>query len=303
MSLGGSEYPLRYGPYTAVVTEVGGGLRLLRHRERDLVLAYRADQVRPRYRGALLAPWPNRVVDGRYRFGGTDHQLALTEPGRRHALHGLVTFERFEPLRSEEDAVTLVHRLVPRPGYPFRVDVTVGYRLDDRGLTTSVHAHNLGDTPAPYGVGAHPYLLAGPGRLDDWVLALPAQRVLQVTPDRLVPTGLVDVAGTLLDFRTPRRVGTVEADHAFTGLVPAPDGLVRVGLTGPDGGGVECRWNPEALPWVQVHTADLPPPAESRAGLAVEPMTCAPDAFNSGRGLVVLEPGHGHTAAWTIAAM
>lgn len=303
MSLGGAEYTIRHGDDTAVVTQVGGGLRMLRHGERDLVVPYAADHVRPRYRGAVLAPWPNRVVDGRYRFHGTEHQLALTEPERGHALHGLVSFERFEPGRADGSAVSLVHRLVPRPGYPFDVVVTVDHRLDDRGLTTSVRADNHGDTPAPYGVGTHPYLLGGSGRLDDWTLSLPAGQLLQVTADRLVPTDVTDVAGTALDFRAPRRIGAVEADHAFTGLRADADGLVRVRLLDAGGAGVECRWDPRVLPWVQVHTADLPAPEASRVGLAVEPMTCAPDAFNSGRGLVVLEPGHSHTAAWTIAAV
>ncbi|HWU31187.1 MAG TPA: galactose mutarotase, partial [Microbacterium sp.] len=56
-------------------------------------------------------------------------------------------------------------------------------------------------------------------------------------------------------------------------------------------------------PWVQVHTADLPDPAASRRGLAVEPMTCPPDAFNSGTDLIVLEPGAAHTAGWSIRAL
>jgi aldose 1-epimerase len=54
---------------------------------------------------------------------------------------------------------------------------------------------------------------------------------------------------------------------------------------------------------VQVHTGDRPEPADHRRGLAVEPMTCPPDAFTSGVDLVHLGPGESHEASWSIAAI
>lgn len=299
MSLGGNDYRLEYGDYTADVTTIGGGLRALRHRGRDLVVPYAVGEVRPNYRGALLAPWPNRVVDGRYRFGGVDYQLPINEVERHHALHGLVSWQRFDLVEQRSDAVRLSHRSVPVPGYPFELDLAVEYRLDERGLRCSVHATNVGRREAPFGVAPHPYLRGGDGRVDDWTLQVPAGELLEVTEDRLVPITLAPVDGTNLDFRAPRRIASTEADHAFTALIPDPDGLVRVRLrTGDDG--VTCEWDPAVLPWVQIHTADLPDPALSRIGLAVEPMSCPPDAFNSGTDLVRLEPGATHTAWWAI---
>jgi aldose 1-epimerase len=299
MSRGGRQVELRRGDLLASVTEVGAGLRLLRHGTRDLVLGYAEDVVRPKFRGALLAPWPNRVVDGRYELAGTAYQLDLTEPERLHALHGLVAWERFAVVDEASDAVTLRHAIVPRPGYPFELEVSATYALDDDGMTCTVSARNTGDDPAPYGTGPHPYLVAGPGRVDAWKLTLPASTVLEVTGERLLPGGLAEVAGGPFDFRDGRTIGTTELDHAFTGLVPDREGRVRVSLLDEEGG-VEVVWDPTVLPWVQVHTADLPDPAVSRLGLAVEPMTCPPDAFNSGTDLVVLEPGEGHTASWRI---
>lgn len=303
MSLGGDEYVLERGDYTAVLTEVGGGLRVLRHGGRDVVRSYAAQEVRPRYRGALLAPWPNRVVDGRYSFGGTPYQLDLSEPGRGHAIHGLVAWARFDLLDSDASSVVLGHPIVPRPGYPFCVAVTAHYSLGDDGLTTTVTARNVGDEPAPYGTGPHPYLQGGTGRVDGWSLEVPAASFQEVTPERYLPRGLAPVSGTDFDFREPRRVGATEVDHAFTDLRPDGDGRVRARVVGDDGRGAECEWDPALLPWVQVHTADLPDPAESRRGLALEPMTCPPDAFNSGTDLVVLEPGGEHQVAWTLRAV
>ncbi len=302
MSRGGAEYLLTAGDYTAVITQVGAGVRVLRHDERDLVIGYGAEQVRPLFRGALLAPWPNRVVDGRYQFDGTSHQLDITEPARGHALHGLVPWERFDLLDRDDASIRLGHRVVPRTGWPFELELSVAYDLGADGLGCSVSARNIGGSPAPYGVGPHPYLLAGPGRVDDWTLDLPAGQVLAVTEDRLVPTGLEPVDDGPFDFRGGRRIAATEIDHAFTRLEPDASGSVRVTVRSDDGAGVACAWDPGVLPWVQVHTADLPDPQESRRGLAVEPMTCPPDAYNSGTDLVRLEPGDEHVASWTISA-
>ncbi|MDN4175459.1 aldose 1-epimerase family protein [Nocardioides sp. SOB77] len=304
MSRGGDEHLLEHGGYTAVATEVGGGLRRVCHGGRDLVRPYDADEVRPRFRGSVLLPWPNRVADGRYRFGGEDHQLALTEPERGNALHGLVCWVRFSVVERDRSSVTLGHRLVPQQGYPFDLDVTVRHALDDDGLTTTVTTRNVGTDPAPYGVAPHPYLVAGPGPVDDWTLRLPVAEVLEVTPDRLLPLDRSPVAGTDRDFRTARVVGTTELDHAFTGVVPDEDGRARVVLHDAAGLGVTCTWDPAVLPWIQVHTGDLPlEPGNHRRGLAVEPMSCPPDAFNGGEDLVVLPPGGSHTASWTIGAL
>jgi aldose 1-epimerase len=303
MSIGGREHELRDGSYSAVVTEVGGGLRTLRHGSVDLVRPYGAEEVRPRYSGVLLAPWPNRVANGTYDFDGETHQLPLTEPERGNALHGLVLWDRFEVRDRTASSVTLVDALVPRTGYPFEVEVSVTYSLEGgEGLRTTVAARNTGGRPAPWGTAGHPYLQAGTDLVDDCDLTVPAAEVLQVTEDRLLPLDVTSVDGSELDFRSATRIGTTFVDHAYTGLLAGHDGLARVLLTSPDAG-VECAWDPAVLPWVQVHTADTPEARTNRTGLAVEPMTCAPDAFNSGRDLVVLAPGEVHTASWTVRAL
>jgi aldose 1-epimerase len=303
VSYGGAEYVLKDGGYTAVITQVGAGIRLLRDEGRDLVLPYPVGDVRPRFRGGLVAPWPNRIADGRYTFDGREHQLSINEPERQTALHGLISWVRFAVVRQDTATVTLTHQLVPSPGYPFPIDLTVTYAVAADGLHCTVLARNTGDAPAPYGTAPHPYLYGGQGHVDDWTLQLPATEVLEVTPDRLLPLQRVPVHETDMDFREGRPLRHIEIDHAFTRLVPDSDGMVRVRVTSKASTGVECEWDPAVLPWVQVHTADLPLAEESRLGLAVEPMTCPPDAFNSGEDLVVLAPGEEHKAFWTIRAV
>lgn len=298
----GEQWPLAAAGYTATITEVGATLRELSYDGRPLVAGFGADQIRPVYRGAVLAPWPNRIADGTYEFDGVRHQLALTEPARSNALHGLVAWVPWNLVDHSPHRVVLGHRLFPQDGYPFRLDLRVAYELSDAGLTVELEATNVGDAAAPYGCAPHPYLVAGPGRVDDWTLELPAAEYLEVTPDRLLPVKVSSVEGTPFDFRTPRTIGTTFIDHAFTRIAFEADGKAHARLRCGDGTGVEMTWD-ETCPWVQVHTADRPEPDLHRSGLAVEPMTCPPDAFNSGTDLVVLQPGEHHTARWVIAAL
>ncbi len=307
--LSGQQYELSAAGYVAVIASVGASLRRLRHDGRDLVVGFEADQVRPFFRGATLAPWPNRVVDGRYaNLDGTDLQLALTEPARGHALHGLVGWHDFAATELGPDRVTLVAHLPAQDGYPHPISVEVAFVLAEDGLTTTVTGTNLGRSRAPWGTASHPYLVAGPGRVDDWTLELPAGQVLTVTQDRLIPLDLVDVADHetgIFDFRTARPIADTFVDHAFTRLARDDAGRAAVTVRADDAGvrmsfGAECGW-------VQIHTADQPDASISRLGLAVEPMTCAPDAYNApgdaSRGLILLGAGAAHSASWTIAAV
>jgi aldose 1-epimerase len=302
LPLSGLQFTIDHGGYSATIASVGASLRVLTWQGRDLVVPFDADEVRPGYRGAVLAPWPNRVVDGTYTFDGVDYQLPLTEPSRSHALHGLVGWADWTLEARTADSVTLRTTIVPSDGYPHRVDVRTEYTLGADGLTTTVTALNLGASTAPYGTGPHPYLVAGPGTVDDWTLQFPAASYLTVTPDRLSPVATVPVdTYPTFDFRAPHPVGDTFIDHAFTDIARNSGGSASVVVSSPAGTGVRMSFGPE-LPWLQVHTADRPAPELSRIGLAVEPMTCPPDAFSTGEDLVRLAPGAEHSASWTIAA-
>ncbi|GAA1447071.1 aldose 1-epimerase family protein [Leifsonia poae] len=302
--ISGTHYGLSAGDYHATIASVGATLRTLEFKGRPLVVPFDADEVRPAFRGATLAPWPNRVADGRYTFNGVEQQLPLTEPARGNALHGLAAWLDFEVVDRSASSVTLEATIEAQAGYPHRVDVDVTFTLDEEGLHTAVTATNSGTDAAPWGTAPHPYLVAGPGRVDDWALHLPASTVLTVTEDRLLPVGNADVQtenGGAFDFRTPHLIGDLFIDHAFTDLERDDAGITTVTVRAADGSGTAMTWD-TACPWVQIHTADNPASDAHRAGLAVEPMTCPPDAFNSGIDLIVLEPGATSTASWVIRA-
>ena len=296
----GTALTITLGSARATIASVGASLARYEANGRDLVVPFDPAHIRPDYRGATLAPWPNRIPDGSYFFG-EEQQLPLTEPGRGHALHGLASWLEWTPTVHAASALTLSAHIVPQPGYPWRLALTTEYRLTEAGLTQTVTARNLSDTPAPFGTAPHPYLVAPTGRLHTWTLELPAASVL-LTDDRLAPRAMAQVThdATRFDFRSPRQIGATELDHAFTELTRDAAGIAAVRVTDADGRGAEMRFD-ERCNWVQIHTADQPLRERNRLGLAVEPMTCPPAAFQTGEDLITLMPGETTSAAWTIA--
>jgi aldose 1-epimerase len=300
--LTGQQYEIQAGDYAATVTALGATLRTLRHRGRDLVTTFDPDELPPHGSGQLLTPWPNRVDHGTYAFEGATHQLALSEPKLDNAIHGLTRFALFDLIDHGPGEVTLRSQAHGAQGYPFAVQVDATYSLDATGgLTVSVTATNEGSHPAPWGTAAHPYLTVATPLIDDSELTLPACQWLPVD-DRLIPTGSPrDVAGTELDFRAPRKLATTVMDTAFTRLTRDDDGLAWVHVQGGDAH--TGMWMDASYGWLQVFTSDPLEPERRRAAIAVEPMTCPPNAFATGIDRIRLAPGDSVTHRWGIRSL
>ncbi|MGH3793553.1 MAG: aldose 1-epimerase family protein [Pseudonocardiaceae bacterium] len=287
----GQQFALRHADQEVVVTEVGGGLRSYTAGGRAVLDGYGVDEMCTAGRGQILIPWPNRVDGGHYRFGGSELVLPLTEPEAGNAIHGLTRWANWEPVEHGRSTLRLRHVLHAQPGWPFVLACELVYTLDDDGLRVRTSATNTGAQPCPYATGAHPYLTVGTARIDQARLRLPA-RTRYRTDSRGIPTGR-EPADELDGL-----IGDQRIDTAFTDLVRDADGRVRVRLSALDGPTVTL-WADEAYGWVQVFTGDgVPEPARRRAGLAVEPMTAAPNALRTGEGLLTLAPGLRHSAEW-----
>lgn len=296
----GEQFAIEHGGQRAVVTEVGATLRSYQVGGREFLDTFAPEELGGGGRGQVLAPWPNRIDRGRYEFGGRAHQLPLSEPHAQNASHGLVRWLRWTPLERAADRIVLGVLLHPQSGYPFTLALELAYSLGDDGLAVRTTARNAGATPLPFGAGQHPYFTVGTARVDDALLELPARTCL-VTNDRMIPTGRADVAEAGLDFRAARAIGATRLDHCFTDLLPDGDGHARVRLSHPDGAPRVTLTLDAAYQFVQVYSGDtLPNPDARRRGLAIEPMTCPANAFNSGEGLRVLEPGQTFTATWSV---
>jgi aldose 1-epimerase len=294
--LTGAQYEIAAGDYRATVTELGAGLRQLSARGHPVIVEYGADEMPPAGAGQLLLPWPNRVDHGRYTFAGAAHQLDLSEPAAGNAIHGLTRFASWQVRAQNDSLVELGHTLHGQPGFPFVMEFTARYALSAGGLEVSVSAANVGSAAAPYGTGNHPYLTAGTPLIDECELELPAAQWLAADERGIPVGGPRDVAGSEFDFRQRRAIGGTKVDHAFTDLTRDSDGRAWAWLSGP-----RARvgfWAGPGYQWLQAFTGDALGPERARRALAIEPMTCPPNAFVSGHDLLTLEPGDSVTHSW-----
>jgi aldose 1-epimerase len=293
----GEQYEIIFGTRRAVVTEVGATLRSFSVDGRDVVRGFGVEDQISGGRGQNLIPWPNRIRDGRYVFNGATQQLALTEPARHNASHGLARYVPWVLVDKQADAVTNRVRIYPQQGWPGVLEATITHRVSENGLTVTVNATNVGAAEVPFGYGAHPYLTVGESTVDDVAITVPAESYLEVD-DRLLPIKISPVAGTAYDLRSGPVLGSVNLDTALTDLARDADGRWRVKLVLGDRSAEV--WGDETMHWIQVFSGG----PSRNSSIAVEPMTCGPDAFNAGPthdGMRVLAAGSSFQGEWGIS--
>jgi aldose 1-epimerase len=296
----GDQLEIAFGSQRLTAVEVGGGLRTYSVDGRDVLDGYGVDERCPSGRGQLLLPWPNRIQDGSYEFEGVQHQLPLTEPSLGNAIHGLTRWAAWRVAEHEPSRVAMEHTIHPQPGYPFTLELRVQYQLSDEGLSVRTTATNVGADACPYGAGAHPYLTLGTPTIDSLVLQAPGRQVL-IQGERDLPVGAEPVDGTEFDFRAARPIGGTVLDNAFTELERDGDGRARVTLRDPESGRSVTLAVDEHYGYLMLFTGD-PLPDVDRCALAVEPMTCPPNAFRTGEGVIRLAPGDSAAGSWALTA-
>ncbi|TMC35048.1 MAG: aldose epimerase [Chloroflexi bacterium] len=264
----GAQYRIAAGGWSAIVTEVGAALRELHHGSRAVVDGFPEHRMCTGYRGLPLLPWPNRIEDGRYSFDRVDHQLPINRVSEGNAIHGLTCWERWRIGREDPGRVALSLDLLPRPGYPFSLSVAIDYALSDNGLSVTMRARNPGSVPLPFGAGHHPYFLPR-ATLESARVRVPASLYIALD-GRGLPVADRAVDGSALDLRRADPVGALV-------------------------------WMDERFGWLQLYSGDNLPIGERRRSLAIEPMTCPPNAFRSGRDLIALQPGGEVTLRWGVS--
>lgn len=249
---------------------------------------------------AILAPFGGRVADARYSFDGRSEDLQPGATGAaREFRHGFVRDADFAVVELAADGASATATLAttairPRPGYPFAIDLAVGFTLDANGLTLQARMRNVGDRAAPCFFGWHAYFRAGGGMADDWMLQIPAQMAIR-TDANLIPlpgdAAYVPLDRTpALDFRTARRIGGTVLDNGYAGLAVGDDGRIHTRLADPSSGFAIDVWQERGV--MHAFTGDTLG-AGARSAVALEPMECMADAFNRPECAdeVRLEPG------------
>lgn len=285
-------------PARAVINETGAALRQLSVEEVELVPRYADDTAPPFFCGAVLAPWPNRIRDGRWTHRGRQLQLEITEPELGNALHGLLYDSPYRLIERTRSSIRLGAQINPRPGYPFRLDTEVTYALTAEGLAVNHRLHNTGSDRTPVALGAHPFLAIGEVPTEQLTVTISAARHLDVD-SRQIPVGSTVVAGTDWDLRTGRTVSTLRLDDTWTDLAMTGGGSTHV-LAAPDGRAVSL-WADAQFGYVHVFiTREFPCGDRPITAVAIEPMTAPANALNSGAGLRWLPPGDSWSLSWAI---
>ncbi|GLR08909.1 aldose epimerase [Mixta theicola] len=286
MHSSGITIELTAGRYQAKIVSVGAGLAELTRSGRHLVVPHHPETMPPAHQGKVLVPWPNRIANGCYQYQDVEYLLPLNDRATHAAIHGLLAWRDWQIRARSASAVTLTAFLPPSYGYPFALVCETVYRLDAAsGLEITITTQNIGDRPAPYGAGIHPYLTCNLETVDTCTLRLPAEQAFCVDA-QLNPRHLLATSEAGLDYRSPRTLGASRIDHTFK--APSSERPWKVVLTSPQQ--KMSVFLCSTQPWIQVYSGEK----LARTGLAVEPMSCPPNAFNSTQDLISLAPQETH---------
>ena len=295
-----TELSISFGNQRAVVSPWGASLRRYffideTGQESDLAWGYSGGSNKRGGQGDVLIPFPGRVRDGRYTFEGHSLQLECNDKEGPNAIHGFVRSLPWQVREIQTNTVTFEVQLnaeaYSKRGYPFSLKISLTYELDLSGLSCSFTVQNVGTQTAPVGVGFHPYFTVGTSRIDEAEIQIPGAACLEFN-ERLVPTGkILDVAGTPWDYRQLRLIGPQRFNHCYVQLDRDAKGLAMASLYHPRNRRAIDITMDSAFSALVVYTGDAIPDAP-RAAVAIEPMTCASDAFNHPEwGLKRLIPG------------
>lgn len=294
----GTIIALTDGPVSATIATVGASLRGLTVDGVEAVPSYPINMPTPSGSGVVMVPWPNRIRDGRWG----DQQLAITEPAKNNASHGLLRYTNYRQTERSSSRVTLTADVHPQPGYQFWLRTHVTYALRQDGIAVTHEVENLGEEAAPFGIGAHPYLTlndaADPVTPAELTVTVPADEYY-VVDDRSIPINRLPVTPEL-DLRGGRLLSELTLDTGFTGLRRDTSGFSTTTLAAPDGRTVSLKQG-AGLDYLQVFTKpNYPSTAGPVTAIAVEPQSCAANAFNTGDGLRHLAASEIASFEWII---
>jgi len=263
----------------------------------SVIAGYATPEAMLEHRGArsdFLIPFPNRVKDGKYSFDGKEYLLPIN-PKHGHAIHGLLRDKKFilKSRKAKEDSASVKlaynykHEL---EGYPFDFKAELKISLSKKGLVVETRVKNTGKQEMPFGCGWHPYLHLDE-KIDDSSLKLPSSTFLEVD-ERMIPTGS---KGTLDRFSRQRLIGKQEFDTCFA--LEEKKGKAKTILFSKEKKAKLIIWQETGSGKFNHLQVYIPP---SRDSIALEPMSCAGDAFNNKEGLVVLKPKENFKAKYRV---
>ena len=304
---GDEEITLARGDLRLRVSPYGASLRGLWQegadgQRRDIITGYTGAKGKVGGQGDVLIPFPGRVRDGRYTFEGQTYQMPLNDKDGPNAIHGFVRLVPWNVIEQTQQKVMfqISQSADAHAGYPFALNVIVGYGLTEAGGGCFFEIENKSDKPAPVAAGFHPYFTVGSEHIDVDTLTLPFASMLEMA--NLLPTGnVLPVDDTPFDFRKPKPIGSTQFNTCYLNPQRDAEHMIRIRLAAPDTGRTVTIWMDHAFNYVVLYSGDPLPDSHRRRALAIEPMTCASDAFNHPEwGLVTLAPNETLYGSWGV---
>ena len=282
---------------SAVISPVGASLMELTLSGNNVI--EQAATGRPElYAGVVMAPWSGRIAGGKWiDETGAEQSLAINEPARNNALHGLVYDKSFAVKKSTASSVELVIDIAATDGYPYALRLAVSYEIEDGQLYASFAVKNLSDARAPFSIGFHPYFSTA------WAdaplkLQVSAGSVLELN-ENMIATGKVRVSDANKDLRVGKALTEVKLDDDFTDL-EFVHGVATTKLVTASGTGLEV-WQEDVFKHAVIYTPEeFPTQSGSIKAIAIEPCSSAVNAFNSKQDLLVLSPGETRSGSWGV---
>lgn len=242
------------------------------------------------FKGAILFPFPNRIKGGKYTFKGETYSFPVNEPQRGNAIHGLVYDRAFvihdQYVKDDRAVLELQYGYEENhaESYPFPYTLRVKYELTaTEGLICTATVVNRSDDEMPFGFGWHPYFKFEGVKVDDLKLHIPAPHTLKVD-EQMIPIGEV---GFNTGFRYLNEINDTQFDTAYR-IEAKSNKKMGTEIYNPKDDVKLTVWQeagPQAFNYVQVYTP------EGRDVIAIEPMTCPANAFNTNEGLIILQKG------------
>jgi aldose 1-epimerase len=304
-----TELTLSYHNQRALISPWGASLRRYFFMDADgqdidIIWGYSGGNHKLGGQGDVLIPFPGRIGNGRYSFDGQTFQLECNDKEGPNAIHGFVRSLPWDIQDMASNRVTFTVMLhaetYTQRGYPFSLNITVTYELNANGLSCAFTVENIGDRAAPVGIGFHPYFTVGTSIIDEAEVQIPGTGFLEFN-ERLVPTGTIcRVADTPWDYRRFRQIAQQRFNHCYVNLERTAQGMATAFLRHIPSNRTITITMDAAFSAVVVYTGDAIPDAP-RVALAIEPMTCASDAFNHPEwGLKRLVPGESFSGCWSV---
>ncbi len=254
----------------------------------------------------VLFPFPNRIANGSFKWGGREFHPPANDSIGRNAIHGFACRRPWRVSHSSgnENLATLTaeflaSRDAPKEAayWPGDCKLTLRFLLGPNSLSLSCTIENPGSELLPVGLGFHPYFripLAASGQASDCSVSVPAESYWELTHN--LPTGKKLPVDPFRDLRKPRRFDDLLLDDLYTGfqLTDGKASLMPRGRIEQAGVGAIEVLASAAFRELVVFT----PPA--RNALCLEPYTCVTNAINLhaqeiDTGLIILQPGESRT--------